>query len=227
MGKTILSDGIKFYKQKKYTDALTFFMSLPENSEIDNTELAYYMGLCYSRLERYEDALLYLEQVVTSGTNIDRVLQCRYMLALIYAMSGRKRLADFELNKLLETGYKPASVYASLAYIHWENNDIQKSLDLYAKSLENDPENVTALNGIGYVLACENRDLSRALGYCKKALNNAPDNAACLDSLGWVYYKLGLLPEARKYLVQAENKVPDNPEVRSHIQLLEEAEQTA
>lgn len=220
----VLSEGINLYRKNSYSDALAFFLSLPENSEIDNIDLAYFIGLCYAKLQRYDDALLYLEQVVTSGKNIDRVLQCRFLLAVIYALSGRKRLADFELNKLLETGYKTASVYAAIAYVRWEQKDTQKCLEYYRRSLENDPENITALNGMGYVLACENKDLTQALGYCKKALNNSPDSVACLDSLGWVYLKLGLMKEAGKYLRQAAKKMPDNPSIREHIQILEEAE---
>ena len=65
--KNILSKGIEFYKAKRYNDALTFFLSLPENSGADNLEISYYLGLLYTKLNRYEDALNYLEQVVTSG----------------------------------------------------------------------------------------------------------------------------------------------------------------
>ena len=63
--KNILSKGIEFYKAKRYNDALTFFLSLPENSGADNLEISYYLGLLYTKLNRYEDALNYLEQVVT------------------------------------------------------------------------------------------------------------------------------------------------------------------
>lgn len=221
----ILSEGIRFYNQKRYEDALAFFLALPENSGADNVELAYYMGLCYTKLFRYDDALLYLEQVVTGGTDIDRVLQCRFLLAVIYALSGRHRLADFELNKLLETGYNTSSVYASLAYIRWEQNDIEKCLEYYRKSLESDPENITALNGLGYVLASGNKDLTQALGYCQKALKNSPNNPACLDSLGWIYYKLGIYDKAHKYLNMAKEKLPDNEDVNLHIALLKKAEE--
>ncbi len=223
METTVLSNGISLYAQKKFEDALAFFLALPDDSGADNFELAYYIGLCYARLERYDDALMYIEQVVTGGKDYQRVLQCRYLLAIIYVKSGRKRLADFELNKLLETGYKTADVLASLAFICWENRDIDKCLEYYERSLEKDSDNVTALNGMGYVLAEEGRDLTRALGYCKKALDNAPQNAASLDSLGWVYYKLGLLEEAAKYLRRAEEKLPENAEIQKHINSLEEA----
>ena len=223
MENSVLSNGISLYAQKKFADALAFFLALPDDRGADNFDLAYYIGLCYARLEKYDDALMYIEQVVTGGKDYQRVLQCRYLLAIIYVKSGRKRLADFELNKLLETGYKTADVLASLAFISWENRDIDKCLEYYERSLEKDSENVTALNGMGYVLAEEGRDLTRALGYCKKALDNSPQNAACLDSLGWVYYKLGLLEESAKYLRRAEEKLPENVEIQKHIDSLEKA----
>ncbi|MCR5613339.1 tetratricopeptide repeat protein [Treponema sp.] len=219
-----LQEGINLYNLKRYSDSLAFFLGLPEDSSIDNIELAYFIGLCYAKLERYDDALLYLEQVVTSGTNINRTLQCRFLLAVIYALSGRRRLADFELNKLLETGYKTASVYAAIAFISWEQKDTEKCLDYYRKSLAADPENATALNGLGYVLASQDKDLTQALGFCKKAVDYNPDSGACLDSLGWVYYKLGLYKEARKYLKKAEKKLPGSSEIKEHLRLLDEVD---
>lgn len=218
MGNTnILSQGIDLYNQKKYSDSLAFFLALPEDSGADVQEIAYYLGLCYAKLKRYEDALLYLEQVVTGGEQIERVLQCRFILAVIYTKSKRKRLASFELGKLLESGYKPASVYASMAFIAWEQQEIDLSLSYYEKSLEIDEENVTALNGLGYVLATENRDLAKALSCCKKAVKNSPDSAACLDSLGYVYYKLGLFKDAKKYLEMAEQLDKENEIIAEHI----------
>ena len=223
MADTILNEGITKYRSADYNGALTFFLSLPESDGIDNIELAYYIGLCYAKLEHYDDALLYLEQVVTGGTELDRVLQCRYVLAVIYANSGRKRLAEFELNKLLESGYKPASVYSSLAYVAWKQDDVEKSLDFYKKAIELEPENATALNGMGYVLACENRDLTKALSFCKRALDKSPNSAACLDSVGWVYLKLGLMDDAFKYLNQAQEKLPQNEEIAEHLRIAHES----
>ena len=218
----ILQNGISLYHKGDYSEALAFFLSLPDDSEVDNMNLAYYLGLCYAKLERYDDALLYLEQVVTGGSELDRVLQCRYVLAVIYANSGRKKLAEFELNKLLESNYRPASVYSSLAYVAWQQNDVERSLDFYKKAIEIEPENSTALNGMGYVLACENRDLTKALSYCKKALSKNPKSAACLDSVGWVYVKLGLTDDAFKYLNQAKELLPQNEEIAEHLRVAQE-----
>ena len=221
MAENILSKGIAHYKKGEYTDALAFFLALPADCGADKLDTAYYLGLCYSKLHKYDDALLYLEQVVTSGTHLERTLQCRFLLAVIYAISGRKRLADFELSKLMETGYMAPSVYAAIAFVAWEQNDTEKCLDYYEQSLKQDKHNITALNGLGYVLACQDKDLSRALTLCKQAVDYAPESAACLDSLGWVYYKLGLFEDARKYLYQAAELDKNNEIIAEHINLLD------
>ena len=214
---TILDEGKLLYSQKQYKKALAFFLALPSDSTADKIEVSYYLGLCYTKLERYDDALLFLEQVVTSGGNLERVLQCRFLLAVIYALSGRKRLADFELNKLLETGYMQASVYAAIAFIAWEQNDTERCLSYYEQSLRKDPDNISSLNGLGYVLACQEKDLTRALSLCKQAVKSAPKSAACLDSLGWVYYKLGLYKDALQYLQLAEQIDTNSVVIAEHI----------
>ncbi len=223
MTENILEEGINLYNQKAYVDALAFFLALPYDCGADKIELSYYLGLCYAKLQKYEDALSYLEIVVTTGTHLDRVLQCRFLLAIIYALSGRKRLADFELNKLLETGYMTASVYAAIAFIAWEQNDTEKCLEYYENSLKIDEDNISSLNGLGYVLACQEKDLTRALSLCKEAASRSPDSAACLDSLGWVYYKLGLFEDSKKYLEKAEKLDSDNEIIAEHIKLLQKA----
>ena len=212
----LLAEGKNLYNQKEYAQALSFFLALPQDSDVDKIETAYYLGLCYTKLEKYDEALMFLEQVVTSGTQIERVLQCRFLLAVIYAISGRKKLAEFELNKLLETGYMTDSVYAAIAFVAWEQNDTEKCMEYYEKSLEKNPENITSLNGLGYVLACQEKDLTRALSLCKEAVKVEPKSAACLDSLGWVYYKLGLYDDSLQYLEQAEKYAPESIEIADH-----------
>lgn len=233
MAENVLKEGVLLYNSGDYSNALAFFISLPDGCGADPIDLAYYLGLCYSKLKRYDDALLYLEQVVTASNDRDelsekeqdRVLQCRYLLAVIYCLSGRKKLADFELNKLLDIGYKPASVYASLAYVAWNQGNNGLSFEYYEKALEYDSSNPTALNGMGYVLACEGQNLTKALNCCKKALDITPDSAACLDSLGWVYYKMGLYDEAMKYLERARKEDSGNPIIMEHITEVQIAEQ--
>ena len=105
MRDTGLDAGIRMYRNHRYEAALAALLALDEDPA-ENPELAYYLGLCYTKLEQYDDALLYLEQVVTNHTNLLLIYQSRLILGYIYCVTERYRLAEFEMKKLLDEGYE-------------------------------------------------------------------------------------------------------------------------
>ena len=213
-----LEKGIAFFKKKNYVAAINSLSSAGDSLSFEeNLDLAYYLGLSYSRIERYEEALLFLEQIVTASNDVDRVNQCRLLLSGIYTKTNRIRLAEYELQKLLDIGYNPEKVYCAKAYSAWIQKNIKESLSLYEKVLEFNKENSTALNGLSYVLATENRDLAKALTLVKDALKVSPKSAAYLDTLGWVYYRMGLTDKAYESVKRAKEILPDNEEIASHF----------
>jgi tetratricopeptide (TPR) repeat protein len=214
-----LQEGIRLYKLKRWDLALQELLQV--NAEKfdarESAELAYYLGLCYTKLERYEDALLYLEQVVTSGQDPMRIYQCRMTLAYIYVITKRSKMAEFELNRLANNGFESAQLYAALAYAAWSQKRYQQAVDYYEKALDLDENNTTALNGLGYVLVDTDIDLLRGLRCCRRAVDLKPQNAAYLDSLGWAYFKNGELLEARTWLRRAHEAAPQQKEIREHL----------
>ncbi len=218
-------DGIKFYNNGNYSEALTVLLSLPDGADKDDPfQIAYYLGLSYVRLKRYEDAIGYLEQVVTSDENIARVYQCRLILAYSYTMTGRSRLAEFELSKLISAGYESAQVYASMAFIAYEHEDVEKAIECYEKSLKIDPNNTTAQNGLGYIYADTDKDIKKALVFCKKANDLSPDNPVYMDSLAWVYHKMKFPNEAKKLITRVKEMLPENKLVLEHYREIIENE---
>jgi tetratricopeptide (TPR) repeat protein len=106
-----LQEGIRLFRMKRWDLALKEFLSI-DTEKFDtgeNIELAYYLGLCYTKQSRFDDALLYLEQVVTSGQDVLRIYQCRMTLAYIYVMTKRSRMAEFELKRLQNNGLSRSS----------------------------------------------------------------------------------------------------------------------
>ncbi|MEN6605786.1 MAG: tetratricopeptide repeat protein, partial [Bryobacteraceae bacterium] len=87
----------------------------------------------------------------------------------------------------------------------------------FRKVLDVDPENASALNYLGYMLADRNVRLEEALRFISKAVELEPSNGAFLDSLGWVYYRLNRLDEAENYLRMAIDKASHDPTVRDHL----------
>jgi len=83
------------------------------------------------------------------------------------------------------------------------------------KVVTKEPDNADALNALGYTLADRTTRYQEALEYIKKAAALVPDDPAILDSLGWVYYRLGNIDEALKWLSQAFAKLED-AEIAAH-----------
>jgi tetratricopeptide (TPR) repeat protein len=217
-----LQEGIRLFRIKRYELALKELMRVPRDqcSAEDDIELAYYLGLCYTKLARYDEALLYLEQVVTAGRDVLRGYQCRMTLAYIYVMTQRSRMAEFELKRLQQNGFESAQLYTTLAYAAWLQKNHKNAVELYEKALDLDENNATALNSLGYILADADMDVMRGLRLCRRAVDKKPQSAAYLDSLGWAYFKSGELLEARTWLRRALELAPHEKEIRDHLRIV-------
>jgi tetratricopeptide (TPR) repeat protein len=190
----------------------------------ESTELAYFIGLSYTKLGRYEDSLLYLEKVITGSEDFLRIAQCRMTLAYIYVITDRAKLAEFELGQLLKNGYESVQIYTTLAYAAWMQKHNKRAVEYYEKALEIDQNNTTALNGLGFILADSNIDLIRAIRLCKRAVEMKPQNPAYVDSLGWAYFQYGDIAEARMWMRKAAELSPQNEDIRVHLKVVNRKE---
>ena len=87
----------------------------------------------------------------------------------------------------------------------------------FRKVLTDDPENTSALNYLGYMLADRNARLNEALDLITKALKKEPMNGAYLDSLGWVLFRMNRMQEAEDTLKRALDKIGKDPTVHDHL----------
>jgi len=214
--------GKRLFHMNRWENALKEFQ-LVDADKIDvseQAELAYYLGLCYTKLERYDEAVLYLEQVVTTGNDPLRSYQCRMTLALIYIRTNRARMAEFELKRLKNAGFESALMYNALAYAAYNQKRYRQAIDYYEKTLEIDNNNATAMNSMGYILADRGFDTVRGLTFCRRAVDIKPRNAAYMDSLGWAYYKCGEMTEARSWLQKAVESAPKEKEILEHFRMV-------
>lgn len=84
------------------------------------------------------------------------------------------------------------------------------------KILDKNPEDVGALNALGYTLVDRTQRYDEAEKYLSKALSIQPDEAVIIDSYGWLLFKRGRLDEALSYLRRAYEKQAEN-EIAAHI----------
>jgi len=217
-----LYEGKRLFHMKRWENALKEFQLVDVNKvdASEQAELAYYLGLCYTKLERYDEAVLYLEQVVTAGNDPLRSYQCRMTLALIYIRTNRAKLAEFELKRLKNAGFESAPMYNAMAYAAYTQKRYRQAIDYYEKTLEIDINNATAMNSMGFILVDRGFDTVKGLALCRRAVDIRPKNAAYMDSLGWAYYKCGEKTEARNWLQKAMDSAPKENQILEHFRIV-------
>jgi len=122
-----------------------------------------------------------------------------------------------QAEKLSNTKDDQAEIWLDRAMLLDKAKKHDASEAAYRKVLDLDPENVGAMNDLGYMLADRNEKLNEALSLIQKANELEPNNGAYLDSLGWIYFRLNRLPEAEDSLRRALTYTPRDPTVRDHM----------
>ncbi len=217
-----MEKAVALLKAKRFRQAIQALLDAEVEPE-ERSLVSYYLGLSYTHLGKFDEALLYLEQVATGDIDFPFQFQSRMILGYIYTVTRRPRLAEFEFRRLLADGFESTKVYSALGHVLYAQGKSEAGIKALERALELDGENATALNSLGYVLADEEVSLEKALDCCKRAVSLRPGNAACLDSLGWTYFKLGRLSEARSYLRRAKDQDPGNEVIAGHLKTTVEA----
>ncbi|MDC7232089.1 MAG: tetratricopeptide repeat protein [Spirochaetales bacterium] len=217
---TFREDGLNLYNNGLYQDALDALLS-EDIDPVEDPELAYLMGLCYTRLEEYNAAVFYLEKAAERDTSLIRIYQSRMVLSYVYNKTRNYMGAEKQLMKILEDGFESCQIFSSLGYSLWNQNKVAESIDYLSRSLEMDPDNANTLNSLGYIMAEEGINPDKALEYCQKALSLQPDNGNYMDSMAWALFRCGRMEEAREYLDRAEKAGADKAVCREHLQLIE------
>ncbi len=95
-----------------------------------------------------------------------------------------------------------------------------KAQEGYERLLSLAPENIAALNNLGWI-HFEEGDTGKSLKLLERAAQLAPESAAVLDSYGWVLFKHGEQKKGLEYLRRANELAPDNKEIAEHLKQAE------
>ncbi|WP_438766880.1 tetratricopeptide repeat protein [Kushneria sp. TE3] len=165
--------------------------------------------------QRIDDALNWLQDQKKDHPDQSAVLM-ELSLSLLDQNDQRAR-AD----ELLDDAIKAHSPdNNSLLYIRAiraiEHQDLEAMERDMRTLLERDPDNVDALNALGYTLTEQTERHEEALKLLERAHRLAPESAPVIDSLGWAYFHLGRLDQSVALLKQAYALMPDE-EVAAHL----------
>ncbi len=216
--------------EKTRNTGLYFLGRLAEKEEDQQRALKYYQEI--NRGRYFVDAQLRIAKTWIKLNETPRArqhlseLRARFpQLAMnLYLVEGQLLEQDGELDEaysiyteaLSEPSGDIAPILYARALLAERIGNISQAAADFEALLDQEPENPVLLNAYGYTLAENNLKLDKALEYILKAYALEPDNPAIHDSLGWVYYRLGRMDEAEKWLRKAFSSFED-PEVAAHF----------
>jgi tetratricopeptide (TPR) repeat protein len=132
------------------------------------------------------------------------------------------QMASLELQKQWMTEH-PDDLVASMAladaYIN--QNQVERAITLYQRVLEQDEQNVNALNNLAWQL--RDKEPVKALQYAKRAVALAPESAEVMDTLSVVFLKNNDIKSAKRYTERALAKKPKDPSFRYHSAMIDTA----
>ena len=96
-------------------------------------------------------------------------------------------------------------------------DDMAQAEEWLEQVLDEFPDDVGALNDLGYLWADQGKHLERAERMIRKAVNAEPNNKAYRDSLGWVLFRLNRYPEAITELEEAAKTEQPDGVVLDHL----------
>lgn len=82
--------------------------------------------------------------------------------------------------------------------------------------LSKNPDDVNALNALGYTLVDRTSRYEEAQGYLQRAIKLRPNDPVIIDSFGWLQFRLRNYDQALRYLRRAFAGDPD-PEIAAHL----------
>lgn len=141
----------------------------------------------------------------------------RLTLAEVYVQVKQYDRAVEILREVRKTEPESIPVLFQLGAALERAGSFEESEKVFEQLLTLEKEHAPTLNYLGYMWADSGVNLERSAEMIEKAVAADPRNGAYLDSLGWVYFRLGRLDLAEKYLIEAAEIVPDDPTVQEHL----------
>jgi predicted Zn-dependent protease len=121
------------------------------------------------------------------------------------------------LERLRKAEPQDIDVLFQLGAAYERAGNVQQAENAFLDLLTREPGHAASLNYLGYMWADRGVNLERASQMIEEAVKREPRNGAYVDSLGWVYFRLGRLDLAEKYLIDASALMPRDPTILEHL----------
>ncbi|MDZ4819179.1 MAG: tetratricopeptide repeat protein [Planctomycetota bacterium] len=201
----LLTWGLQQFVAERYADARrTFQRAIDEKAlPVSNPTFYFYLAGALALEEKADDALAVAKVAAQKGPKNPRF---ESRIAWVLYQSKRYAAAADQYEALIKKYDEDHSspeirgvlrearlILSNIAVLQNQNEAAEEWI---AQVLDEFPDDVGAMNDLGYLWADSNRHLLRAEKMIRRALKDEPESAAYLDSLGWVLYRQGRFSEA-------------------------------
>ncbi|MEK7692399.1 MAG: tetratricopeptide repeat protein, partial [Bdellovibrionota bacterium] len=213
------SDRIHYYlgsvyeETKRFKEAIGELSQIPKDSKLFS-EAALHVAYLYKMLGDTDQASAYLRKQIDSGADVAGF----YVLnANIEEEAGRVP----EAVAILERGQTKFPKDEKILYYLGSLYDRQGRIDLGLAQMEAiigiNPDNIDALNYLGYTWTTQGIKFAEAEANIRKAMKLKPDNGYIRDSWGWYLFVRGRTGEAVVELEKAVALKPNEPTIIEHL----------
>jgi Flp pilus assembly protein TadD len=181
------------------------------------------LGICYFMLRNYRQSSRYLGDLVEKYGDYVEIAAVMALQVLCLLQDEEYLAAEEILGDRLRKYQHDARLLSMLAHVYEKTGRREEGIATHRRILNLDPENINSLNSLGYLLTLHGHgaaDREEAFACLKKAIQKKPDHPAYLDSFGVFLAKQGDRQRARRALLKALQRAPENQEILGHIQEL-------
>jgi tetratricopeptide (TPR) repeat protein len=218
-GDLVLNFGLDLLGNKKYDLAAGVFQQAIDEKVQKESDYAFYYYLSSSRAYADKhDLALQAAIKATALKSESSTMEARPAWVMYHAKRyDEAKLAYQDFVDKYDSKYNSPADRDSLltarlilSNICVVQEDLPKAEEWLGHVLDEFPENIGALNDLGYLWADQKKHLQRSLAMIEKAVAAEPENRAYRDSLGWAHYRLGNLDLALEALkFAADEEEPD------------------
>ncbi len=162
------------------------------------------LGSVYATENRIDDAINEFNRSLPGTDSVPDLVQ-------LHLRKGDFKAYKRERETIARNFPTDADAQLELAQLYESIHQPQLALAYYRRALDNDPESLMALNGLGLAYMDE-RQYDQAVGYFKQCLKHDGYNYACSDNLGATYLESGNYPLASSILNEARKMAPEHSE---------------
>ena len=200
---------------KRYQEAVDWYHSVPGGEELSEARLraANAQGLLGNQAKALEE----VRAVQSDAVLAEEARRDAYLLEAELRLRAGDEAGELDALARGLAAYPDENALLYARALAWERrDDIPRAEADLRKVLITEPENVAALNALGYTLADRTHRYQEALELIDRARVAEPDNPAIIDSHGWVLYRLGRNEEALVQLRRAYGLAKD-AEIAVHL----------